>query len=126
MLRSAIAAAALFAWTGFAAAAEIRTYDQAAFEAAAKDGKPIVVMISAPWCPTCKAQKPVIDALAADPRFAELQIFDVDFDSRKDVVRQLEARSQSTLIAFDGATETARSVGVTDPAAIEDLFESAL
>jgi len=33
---------------------------------------------------------------------------------------------QSTLIAFKGKTEEARSTGVTDPAAIRALFERSL
>jgi hypothetical protein len=48
------------------------------------------------------------------------------FDAQKDVVRDLGAQMQSTLIAYDGETETGRSVGDTDPQSIGLLFASAL
>ena len=66
-------------------------YSPAAFEAAQKAGKPILIHITAPWCTTCAAQKPILAKLEADPRFKDLQVFDVDFDSRKDVVKRFGA-----------------------------------
>ena len=107
-----------------AKAAERRTFDEAAFDAAQRSGKRILVDISASWCPTCKAQKPIIDKLAEKPSNKDLVIFSVDFDSQKSVVRQFRAQSQSTLIAFRGNTETARSVGDTDPDSIAALVQS--
>jgi len=97
-----------------------------AFDAARAAGKPILVDITASWCPTCKAQRPIIERLSADPRFSDLVVLEVDFDSQKDVVRAFGARSQSTLIVFRGEAETGRSVGETDPAAIEALLASAI
>ena len=43
-----------------------------------------------------------------------------------DHVRALKAQSQSTLIAYKGAEEVARSVGETNPGLIEALLTSAL
>ena len=51
-----------------------------AFKAAQAAGSPILVEIHADWCPTCKAQKPILDKLTADPKFKDLKIFRVDFD----------------------------------------------
>lgn len=109
-----------------AMAADSVRYTPEAFEAAQKAGKPILVEVSAPWCPICKSQKAVLATLGTDPRFKDLQVFDVDFDSRKDVLRRFDARMQSTLIVFKGATETGRSVGETQPEWIEGLLEKAL
>jgi thioredoxin 1 len=109
-----------------AAAVERKTFDPASFQAAQQRGARILVDISATWCPTCKAQKPIIDSLAEQPNNSDLVIFSVDFDSQKPVVREFGARSQSTLIAFRGKTETARSVGDTDPASIAALVQSTL
>ena len=53
-------------------------------------------------------------------------MFKVDFDTQKDDVRAFKATSQSTLIAFKGDAETARSVGDTNPASIATLVKSAL
>lgn len=97
-----------------------------AFEAAQKSGKSILVEIHADWCPTCKAQAPIISQLRDDPRYKDLLVFRVDFDAQKDVVRQFGARSQSTLITFKGQTETGRSVGDTRKESIQTLLSQAL
>lgn len=109
-----------------ATAVERKAFDQASFQAAQQRGARILVDISATWCPTCKAQAPIIDSLAGQPSNSDLMIFSVDFDSQKPTVREFGARSQSTLIAFRGKTETARSVGDTDPASISALVQSTL
>lgn len=99
-------------------------YTQAAFAAAQKQGKRILIDISATWCPTCKAQHPIIRKLAAKSDNSNLVIFSVDFDKQKPVVRAFGANMQSTLIAFRGAKETGRSVGDTDSASIAGLMAS--
>ncbi|GJE48378.1 hypothetical protein GOFOIKOB_1407 [Methylobacterium tardum] len=109
-----------------AAAGETRPFSDPAFEAAQKSGRPILVEVSAPWCPICKTQKPILAKLASEPRFKDLQIFDIDFDSQKDLLKRLNVRMQSTLIAYKGATEVGRSVGETQPEWIEGLLEKAL
>lgn len=109
-----------------ARAAEALPFSDAAFEAAQKAGKPVLVAVSAPWCPICRTQKPILAKLAAEPRFKDLQIFDIDFDSQKDLLRRLNVRMQSTLIAYKGATEVGRSVGETQPEWIEGLVENTL
>ena len=105
-------------------AAELKPYDKASFQAAQQKNQPIIVDVWASWCPTCKAQEPIIKTLASSPDFSELTIFRVDFDTQKDVVRAFGAQSQSTLIAFKGKTETSRSVGDTSAQKIEALFRS--
>ena len=119
--------AALFTISGraFAQGAPSVPFDQAAFAAAQKAGKPILVDIWASWCPTCAQQKPIIEKLAADPAFKDLVILTVDCDSQKDVVRGFGARSQSTLIVFRGEREQGRSVGDTNADSIRTLLASA-
>ncbi|MGO9742018.1 MAG: thioredoxin domain-containing protein [Roseiarcus sp.] len=101
-------------------------YTPAAFDAAEKAGRSILVHIRAPWCPTCKAQNPILLRLEDQPKFAGLEVFDVDFDTEKDAVKRFGAHMQSTLIAFKGEKEMARSVGDTDPASIAALAVKAL
>ncbi len=101
-------------------------FTRAGFESALSQGKPILVDISAPWCPTCRAQAPIIKKLSAQTTFKDLIIFHVDFDSQQDVVRSFGAQQQSTLIVFKGGKETGRSVGDTDPASIADLLTQAI
>ena len=118
--------AASLALVAPALAAESKTFDLPAFLAAQKAGKPILVAIHASWCPTCKAQRPILNELLAEPKFKNLAYFVVDFDSQKDAVKYFGARMQSTLIAFKGTTETGRSVGDTDRTSIAALMNKAL
>jgi thioredoxin 1 len=96
------------------------------FKAAQASGSPILVEIHADWCPTCKAQKPILDRLTADPKFKDLKIFRVDFDAMQPVVKQFGAQMQSTLIVFKGAAEQGRSVGDTKEASIAALLDKSL
>jgi thioredoxin 1 len=105
-----------------AAAADKKPFDQSAFDAAQAAGKPILVEVSAPWCPICKAQAPILARLRSDPRFKELVSFDIDFDSQKDLLRKFNVQKQSTLIVFKGKQETGRSTGDTNAGSIEALL----
>jgi thiol-disulfide isomerase/thioredoxin len=109
-----------------ALAGDKTAYNQAAFDAAQKAGKPILVEVVASWCPVCKAQAPILDGLRKEPEFKDLQTFYVDFDTQKDVLRAFKVSKQSTLIVFKGAQEVGRSTGDTDPASIEALVAKSL
>lgn len=123
--RALLAVLATLMFAPLAIAGEIAPWDASRFTALQAEGRPVVVHVTAPWCPTCRAQHPILAELAAAPDNAELVVFEVDFDSQKDVLRQFNVRQQSTLIAFDGAEERARAVGITDRAAIAALVAEA-
>lgn len=55
----------------------------------------------------------------------DLVVYDVDFDTAKDVLRQFRVSQQSTLIVFKGQKEAARSTGETDPASLRALVAKA-
>jgi thiol-disulfide isomerase/thioredoxin len=124
LLLEAAGAALLLPTAAFAA--EEKAFTRQAFQAAQGAGKSILIEIHASWCPTCQAQKPILAKLFADPKFKNLAVFRVDFDSQKDEVRALKARVQSTLITFKGKEEVARSVGDTNADSIADLLALAL
>jgi thioredoxin len=107
-------------------AAEWKPFDAASFAQAQKDGKPILVDIFAAWCPVCRAQNPILTQLTRAPKFADMVVFKIDFDTQKDDVRALKATSQSTLIVYKGETEKGRSVGDTNASSIEALLDQAL
>src|SRR5271169_4698157 len=105
-LISVLSAVVVMSAVAFGAhAAEKVNYDAKSFAAAQKEGKPILVEIHATWCPTCKAQAPILADLEKQPRFKDLAVFHVDFDSQKDAVKHFGARMQSTLITFKGEAE---------------------
>jgi len=108
------------------ASAAPQTYSQQAFTAAQDAGKPILLHITAPWCPTCKAQKPIVGKLDSEPKFKNLVVLDIDFDSQKALLRKLHVTQQSTLIAYKGKTEVGRSVGDTNAASIAALVDKTL
>jgi thioredoxin 1 len=123
---SAIAAAFVIAGVLQAWALTATPYSAEAFKAAQASGSPILVEIHADWCPTCKAQLPILENLTADPKFKDLKVFRVDFEAMKPVVKELGAQMQSTLIVFRGATEKGRSVGDTSRASIAALLDKSL
>jgi thioredoxin 1 len=122
----AIAVMASLLHTTAAFALEQRAFDAAAFSAAQQAGKPVVVHVTAPWCPTCVAQHAAIDSLAAKPEFSSVTLFKIDFDSQPETWKGFGVRSQSTLVAFSGKQETGRLVGETKAGPIGDLFKGAI
>lgn len=101
-------------------------FEKAAFDAARETGKPVLVEVSADWCPTCKRQKSVLAQLGTKPEFKDFARFDVNFDTQESVWKPMNVRSQSTLIVYRGGKEVARAVGVTSEADIEALLRKAL
>lgn len=118
---TALVAAPLLAW-----AATATPFSSDAFQKAQAAGKPILIEIHASWCPVCKVQAPIIADLTAQPKFKDLAVFRVDFDSQKADVKRFGAQMQSTLIVFKGANEMGRSVGETKRESIAMLLEKGL
>ncbi len=124
--RSFIAFAFLIASATPGLGAQTQAFTREAFAAAQAAGKSIIIHVYAPWCPTCRAQEPIVQRVEADPKYADVAMFRVDFDGQKDAVRALKANRQSTIIVFKGAKELDRLVGVTDAAVIGALLAKAL
>ncbi len=121
-MRSIFVATALFLSVDAAQALEAQPYSQKAFDAAQAAGKPIVISIWAAWCPV---QDPILYSLIKKPGFDDVVVLEIEFDRQKDLVRQFGARMQSTLIAFHGKDERARSVGDTHEESIAALLTKA-
>ena len=67
-----------------------------------------------------------MDRLSRDSRFAKVTVFEVDFDSSKELLRRWKVSQQSTLLAFKGKLETMRSTSVTAADGIQKIFEASL
>jgi thiol-disulfide isomerase/thioredoxin len=106
-----------------AMAGEIKPFNQQAFDQLTHDGKPVVLDISATWCPTCKAQKPIVDGLMRRPAYKDVTLMTIDFDADKPLLKKFRVTMQSTLVAFKGGREVARSVGDTTPEGLEGLIK---
>jgi thioredoxin 1 len=111
---------------GFVAASVIsfsaiaaQPFDTKAFQQAQSAGKTILVDVAASWCPTCRQQRPIVQDIEKEK--PNLIVYEVDFDTAKDVLKRFHVQYQSTLIMFRGVNEVGRSTGETDPEQIRAL-----
>ena len=126
MLKRAFFVLALVFVPALASADAIVPYDAAEFAAAQAAGRSILLQFHADWCPSCAAQRPVLDELALTERFGGFVRFNIDWDTQKDLVRQFEVPGQSTLVVFKGAVETGRGRGMRDMESISELLATGL
>ena len=119
-------AAAFILAIPFAALAGELAYTKAAFDKAVAAGQPVIVDFQASWCPTCKAQKPIVDALLAEPKRKGVTLFAADYNTEAALKKELRVAQQSTFVVYKGGKEVGRSTGQTDRAEIAALFDKAL
>jgi thioredoxin-like negative regulator of GroEL len=98
-------------------------FTQTAFDKLQAQDAPILISVHAEWCPTCRAQAPVISKLLKKADYQHINALRVDFDQQAAVVKAFNANTQSTLIVFKGKKEQGRSVGDTSEAGIESLLK---
>ena len=109
-----------------ASAAEWKPFTADEFAAAQAADKPILVDVFAAWCPVCRAQNPILVQLTRQPKYKNLVVFKIDFDTQGDALRALNVRAQSTLIVFKGDKELDRSAGDTSEISIEGMLDKTL
>ncbi len=110
---------------GVALADEV-PFNQAQFDRDKAAGKPVVVYFHADWCPTCRAQKPIVDKLAMDPALRSVTIFVADYDTETALEKTLKVGSQSTFVVFKQGHEVTRSTGQTQEPVIRSVLQQAL
>ncbi len=107
-------------------AGQSQPFSAAAFAKAKADGKTVLVDFAASWCPTCKKQGPVIESLLKEAKFKDVVAFKADYDTEKELKKQLKVTGQSTLVVFKGEKEAGRAMGITAKAAIGELIAKGL
>lgn len=125
-IRSLLLAVALLGGAGAAQAAEVKPFERAAFEAAQAADKPILVEVKAWWCPVCASQAASIHAVIKDTGFAQLVVFQLNYDRQKVELPRFDVHKQGTLLAYHGARQVGRLDFVTDRTAIRNLLSSAV
>ena len=125
LFRSLVVGAGLVL-AALAAAAAAVPFQAAAFDAALAQGKPVIVDFAAAWCPTCKAQKPIVQSLLSDPKRAPLTLFVADYDTETALKTRLGVTMQSTFVVFKDGKEVGRSTGQTQKQALAALFDKSL
>lgn len=104
--------------------AEIKPFNATYFEQKMHAGAAVVIAAHAPWCPTCRAQKPLLKTLSLQKEYQALTIYEIDFDSQKPLLSSLNIQRQSTIVAFKQGKEVSRSIGATSTGAIESLLKT--
>jgi thioredoxin 1 len=127
-MRTTVAAAfsvMLAIFSTLALSAEI-PFNQAQFDAARTAGKPLAVVFHADWCPTCRAQAPLLKELAQTPGLKPMTLYVADFDTEKALKKSLGVTKQSTIVVFKDGRESARSTGDTQRDSLAELLHHAI
>lgn len=119
-------ALAVFALSTPAFAGEIQAFDAGIFGARQARNEPTIIFVHADWCPICRAQEQTIRKLIAAPKYSQVTVLRIDYDTQKPLWSKFGARQQSTLIAFHGRRETARLAYNSDPQKVTAVVASAL
>ena len=101
-------------------------YDAATFQRLLASGAPFAVDFHADWCPTCRAQAPVLRSLTQRPELAHVTVLVADYDQESALKKSLKVSAQSTIVVFSHGKEVARSTGETSEAALNRLLRTAL
>ena len=112
--------------TAQASTAGWTTYDEAEFMMAQKKGKTIVVDVYADWCPTCRAQAPILEELRQERQSSDVLFVKVNFDDEKAFLRANRIPRQSTVLVFKGMDEVARSIAETNRTRLRSAVLGAL
>lgn len=112
-------------FSNLAPAAEV-PFNQAQFDAARSAGQPVAVVFHADWCPTCRAQAPVLKDLAQSPELKSMTLYIANFDTEKSLKKSLGVTQQSTIVVFKNGKESARSTGDTQQDSLAALLRHAL
>jgi thiol-disulfide isomerase/thioredoxin len=111
--------------TATARAAEA-PYTAAAFERLISQGQPVVVDFHADWCPTCRAQAPIVRELLATPELSRVNVLIANYDTELALRKSLNVSKQSTLVVFRHGKEVARSTGDTNRDGLAALLRQAI
>lgn len=101
-------------------------FNQAQFDSARAAGKPVAVVFHADWCPTCRAQAPVLKGLTQTPEFKSLTLYIANFDTENALKKSLGVTKQSTIVVFKNGREAGRSTGDTQRDNLAALLRHAI
>jgi thiol-disulfide isomerase/thioredoxin len=101
-------------------------FNQAQFDATRAAGKPVAVVFHADWCPTCRAQAPLLKKLAQTPELQPVTVYIANFDTENALKKSLGVTQQSTIVVFNRGREVARSTGDTQQETLAALLRRAI
>lgn len=66
-----------------------------AYAAAEKDGKPLVVLVTAPaWCPPCRLLDKTVKPMLKDGSFDSVHFFVLDYDTDRELANRLDPKKR--------------------------------
>lgn len=119
-----LVSAAVFLAAPFAFALDIQPYSAQALAQLQKANQTVAVHFHAGWCPTCLAQERVLQKWKGDASVPGTVLV-ADYDTEKDLKKQMAVRTQSTLVVFKGTVEKARLAGNSDAGSLRAALQAA-
>jgi thioredoxin 1 len=119
-------AASLLWLASSAHALTIKPFSTTEWTNAQNAGAAVAIHFSAGWCPTCRVQSAAFQRLKTDPSLDAVTLLVADYDQEKELMKQMNVRSQSTLVVFKGKAEVIRDSGATDVAKLQALLARGL
>jgi len=101
-------------------------FNQSQFDSMIAAGKPVAVVFHADWCPTCRAQAPLLKELSQTPELKGLTLLVANFDTEKALKKSLGVTQQSPVVVVKDGKESARSTGDTQQASLAALLRRAI
>jgi len=99
----------------------LQDFDRAKFENALADGKTVLLDFYAPWCPTCRANEPVLDTFFDGS--SDIVGFRVDYDTATILRQKYGVTVQSTYIVVNRMQELNRYTGSLNSSRLSRLLE---
>ncbi len=101
-------------------------YNAATLDKMLAAGQPVVVDFHADWCPTCRAQAPIVKDLLSTPELKGVTVLIANYDTELALRKSLKVANQSTLVVFSHGKEVARSTGDTTRDGLAALLRKAV
>ena len=103
-----------------------RKFDNALFEKAQSEGKPILLIFSKFDCPGCRTQAPTLAKILKDPQYKDIEIFQIDFMKQQDLNKRFDAKGWTLLVAYRGSKEVKRDFGLKRPSELKNFLSTLL
>ena len=100
----------------------VKEFNGAAFRAAMKDKKTLVVDFYATWCGPCRMLGPVMDTLSEEYE-GKAEFVKIDVDDNPDLAREYSIMSIPCVMVFKDGAAAGKNVGFAPKDAMKEFVE---